>query len=139
MTTFLATLADTCNVVRSARAAGFSANWAYCKRKTDASFRAGWRIAVREGYAKLELILLDRAMNGTVRRVPTQDGGERRIREYSNNLAIALLRRHAEAADDDIVPPDEVKDARDRILARLVGLKRAARAAQRDGAADETA
>ena len=27
--TFFATLADTCNVVRSAKAAGISANWAY--------------------------------------------------------------------------------------------------------------
>jgi len=66
--TFFSELADTCNVVRSAKAAGFSVNWAYRKRKMDAGFRAGWARAVAEGYAKLELVLLDRAMNGTVKR-----------------------------------------------------------------------
>ena len=40
--TFFATLTETCNVVRSARAAGFAANWAYRKRKSDAAFRNGW-------------------------------------------------------------------------------------------------
>lgn len=69
--TFFAELADTCNVVRSAKAAGFTANWAYRKRKMDAGFRAGWARAIAEGYAKLELVLLDRAMNGTVKRVPS--------------------------------------------------------------------
>ena len=45
--TFFETLGDTCNVVRSAKAAGFSANWAYRKRKWDAAFRNGWAAAVR--------------------------------------------------------------------------------------------
>ena len=39
---FFATLAETCNVVRAARAAGFSSNWAYRKRRRDAGFRNGW-------------------------------------------------------------------------------------------------
>ena len=62
---FFLALADTCNVVRSAKAAGFSAWWAYRRRKFDAAFRNGWAAAVREGYAKLELVLLERAMKGT--------------------------------------------------------------------------
>jgi hypothetical protein len=83
--TFFSVLADTCNVVRSAKAAGFTANWACRKRKLDAAFRAGWARAIAEGYAKLELVLLDRAMNGTVKRVPS-GGSEKRIREYPNQL-----------------------------------------------------
>ena len=42
---FFSELAETCNVVRSAKAAGFTANWAYRKRKMDAGFRAGWAAA----------------------------------------------------------------------------------------------
>jgi len=79
--TFLATLAETCNLVRSARAAGFSANWAYRKRRRDAGFRAGWAMAVREGYAKLELVLLERAIKGTPKPIVRRDGSERIIRE----------------------------------------------------------
>lgn len=118
--TFFATLADTCNVARSAKSAGFTANWAYRKRKTDAGFRAGWAGAVAEGYAKLELVLLDRAMNGTVKRVPTS-GGVKRIREYPNQLAMALLKRHGETAAsiDDMLSEEEADEVRERILLKL--------------------
>jgi hypothetical protein len=118
--TFFAELADTCNVVRSAKAAGFTANWAYRKRKTDAGFRAGWARAIAEGYAKLELVLLDRAMNGTVKRVAS-GGSERRIREYPNQLAMALLKRHSDLAGsiDNMLSEDEAEEVRERILAKL--------------------
>ena len=118
--TFFSELADTCNVVRSAKAAGFSANWAYRKRKMDAGFRAGWARAVAEGYAKLELVLLDRAMNGMVKRVPS-GGTEKRIREYPNQLAMALLKRHSETAGaiDNMLSEEEAEEVRERILAKL--------------------
>jgi hypothetical protein len=118
--TFFSELADTCNVVRSAKAAGFSANWAYRKRKVDAGFRAGWARAVAEGYAKLELVLLDRAMNGMVKRVPS-GGTEKRIREYPNQLAMALLKRHSETAGaiDNMLSEEEAEEVRERILAKL--------------------
>src|SRR4029453_3238114 len=80
--TFFETLADTCNVVRAAKAAGFAANWAYRRRKFDAAFRNGWAAAVREGYSKLELVLLERAMKGTPKLVRTASGSDRVMREY---------------------------------------------------------
>jgi hypothetical protein len=123
--TFFATLADTCNVVRSAKAAGFTANWAYRRRKTDAAFRNGWAAAVREGYAKLELVLLERAMKGTPRLVRTAKGSDRVMREYSTALAVALLRRHAETADCAAEAPgeDELSEVRERILEKLQRLR----------------
>jgi len=123
---FFATLADTCNVVRSAKAAGFTANWAYRKRKVDAAFRNGWATAVREGYAKLELVLLERAMKGTPRLVRTARGTDRVMREYSTALAVALLRRHAETADSAAYEAgeDELREVRERILEKLEGLRR---------------
>jgi hypothetical protein len=57
---FFVTLAETCNVTRAAKAAGFCTDWAYRRRKRDAAFRNAWLAAVREGYAKLELVLLER-------------------------------------------------------------------------------
>ena len=120
--TFYATLAETCNVARSARAAGFSANWAYRKRRRDAGFRAGWARAVREGYAKLELVLMERAIKGTPKLVRASGGKDKTLREYSPTLAIALLRRHAEVATNaDRRQPDEdeLAEVRDRILEKL--------------------
>lgn len=119
--TFLVTLGDTCNVARSARAAGFSASWAYRLRKRDAAFRAGWAEAVREGYAKLELVLLERAMKGTPRPVQRRDGSERIIREYSTQLAVALLKKHADAAAEASYEhgEDDLKEVRDRIIEKL--------------------
>ena len=124
--TFFATLADTCNVVRSAKAAGFSANWAYRRRKFDAVFRNGWAAAVREGYAKLELVLLERAIKGTPKLVRTAKNTDRVMREYSTALAVTLLRRHAETADSAAYEPgeDELREMRERILEKLEGLRR---------------
>lgn len=123
--TFFETLADTCNVVRSANAAGFSANWAYRRRRFDAAFRNGWAAAVREGYSKLELVLLERAMKGTPKLVRTAMGSDRVMREYSTALAVALLRRHADTADSADFEPreDELAEVRERILEKLERLK----------------
>ena len=119
---FFDALADSCNVDLSARRAGFSACWAYRKRRTDASFRHQWAAAVREGYAKLELMLLERAMKGTPRKVRISGGGgDEIIREYSNTLAIALLRRHAETVDglDGLDDDDGNEELRAKIIAQL--------------------
>ena len=123
--TFFATLAETCNVVRSAKAAGFTANWAYRKRKRDAGFRNAWAEAVREGYARLELVLLERAIKGTPKLVRTGRGSDRVMRDYSNTLAVALLRRHAETADSASYEPAEaeLEEIRERILERLDKLR----------------
>ena len=119
---FFETLAETCNVVRSAKAAGFSANWAYRRRKFDAAFRNGWAAALAEGYAKLELILLERAIKGTPKLVRASGGKDRVMREYSPTLAIALLRRHGEiarSADEARPPEDELDEVREAILEKL--------------------
>lgn len=127
--TFFATLAETCNVVRSAKAAGFAANWAYRKRKRDAGFRRAWAEAVREGYARLELVLLERAIKGTPKLVRTARGTDRFMRDYSNTLAIALLKQHAATAESASYQPadEELEEIRERILERL------ARVRERDG------
>lgn len=120
--TFFETLVDTCNVVRSAKAAGFSANWAYRRRKFDAAFRDGWAEALADGYAKLELVLLERAIKGTPKLVRASGGKDRTMREYSPQLAISLLKRHSELAasvDRERPADDELAEVRERILEKL--------------------
>jgi hypothetical protein len=123
--TFFLTLTETCNVVRSAKEAGFSACWAYRRRRFDAAFRNGWLIAVREGYARLELILLERAIEGTPKLVRGSRGSDRIMREYSTPLAVALLKRHADTADSAAFEPgdDELSEVRERILDKLDRLR----------------
>ena len=130
--TFFVALGDTCNVDRSARIAGFSANWAYRRRRCDGAFRNGWIAAVRECYAKLELVLLERAMKGTAKLVRTSRDSYKIMREYSTALSVALLRRHAEMADSAMSEPsgDELREVRERILDRLERLR------QREAAKD---
>ncbi len=119
--TFLVTLGMTCNVSMAARKAGFSSSWAYRLRKRDAGFRASWEEAVREGYAMLELVLLERVIKGTPKRIVERDGSTRTVREYSTALAVALLRRHADTAAQAAYEhdPDEMREVRDRILEKL--------------------
>lgn len=81
-------------------------------------------------------VLLDRAMNGTVKRVPS-GGGEKRIREYPNQLAMALLKRHGETAAsiDDMLSEEEADEVRERILLKLS--KKRARDEAEDPEADD--
>jgi hypothetical protein len=53
--TFLATLAETCNVSHSARAAIRQRQVFYALRRRDPDFRAAWMEALREGYDHLAL------------------------------------------------------------------------------------
>ena len=62
---FLSALAETCNVKEAARQARVCVSYAYKKRAADARFRAGWIAAIGTAYQRLELVLLDRAFNGT--------------------------------------------------------------------------
>lgn len=119
--TFFTTLTETCNVVRAAKAAKINKSWAYRRRKRDAGFRNAWAEAVREGYSRLELVLLERAMKGTPKLVRTSSGSDRVMREYSTALAVALLKRHAETADAASYEPAEAElaEIRERILERL--------------------
>ena len=79
--TFLASLGETCNVTAAAEAAGMSVTSAYNRRKTHAAFRAGWAEALASAYQRLELVMLDRALNGTEKIVIRKDGSEERMRE----------------------------------------------------------
>jgi len=123
---FLSVLAETCNVTEAARQAGVCLSYAYKRRASNAGFRAGWMQAIGDAYQRLELVLLDRAFNGTEKVVKRRDGSEDRMLEYSNQLGLSLLKMHrntaAEAASE--MPPVDVGEMREQLVKKLLRLKK---------------
>jgi hypothetical protein len=118
---FFSALADTCNVTLAAEAAGMSVTGAYYRRKRDAAFRAGWAEAVATAYQRLELVMLDRALNGTEKLVVRKDGSEERMREYPHQVAMHLLKLHGDSAIEASAEPasNELEEARERLFRKL--------------------
>ena len=125
---FLDTLAETCNVTLAVEAAGMSLAGTYMKRKRDAAFRAGWRDALGIAYSRLELVLLDRAFNGTEKLTTRRDGSEERMREYPNQIALQLLRMHKDAVEETAPEnqpgEDELEEVRQRLFDKLQRLRK---------------
>lgn len=123
---FLSILAETCNVREAARRSRVSPNCVYQKRKTDAAFRAGWLEAIATAYQRLELVLLERAFNGTEKIVRRKDGSEDRMIEYSDQLGVTLLKMHRatamEAAPESA--PENIEEIRERLFNKLERLRK---------------
>jgi hypothetical protein len=126
--TFLATLAATCNVSAAIRASAMSESSMYRLRTRSEEFRDQWEAALREGYARLELMLLERAMKGTAK--PVFHGGAKvgEITEYSDRLSLTLLSVHRAAGVGPVaraaaVDPAElrqrIRDKLDEMNSRL--------------------
>ena len=132
---FLAVLAETCNVTQAAAEAGVSSSAAYKRRKENAAFRAAWLEAISVAYQRLELVLLERAFNGTEKLVKRRDGSEERMREYSNQLGLTLLKMHRDTAVEASIEmaPDQIEELRERLFNKFKRLK------QRDQSGDESA
>lgn len=124
-TNFLSVLAETCNVQRACEEAGVSDSQAYRRRKANAAFRAGWMDAIGIAYQRLEVVLLERALNGTEKVVIKTDGREERMREYPNQIALTLLRMHRDTAIEaqTEVPADDAQEIRARLVQKLERLR----------------
>jgi hypothetical protein len=112
-------------VTLACEAASVSSTSAYKRRKANAAFRNAWREAIGLAYQKLELVLIERALNGTEKIVTKGEGREERMREYPNHIALQLLKMHRETAIEATtdVPDDEADEARQRVLAKLGRLR----------------
>ncbi len=122
---FLSVLAETCNVTQAAKAAGLSISGVYSRRARHAAFRAGWGDALSIAYRRLELVLLDRAFNGSDKIMTRKDGSEERVREYPNSIALALLRMHRDTVVDAETEfaPQELDELRQKLIGKLDRLK----------------
>jgi hypothetical protein len=128
---FLDQLAASCNVTLAASAAGFSKEAIYRRRRRDAGFAARWQAALEQGYARIEILLVERATQALEGRAPDPDTP---IPVMTVHDAIAVLQLHRAAARGEGVRPgwrprprslDQVRDA---ILARLEAIEAARRA-----------
>ena len=98
----------------------------YRRREMDAGFRAEWAQTIAYAYRRLELVLLERAFNGTERVIRRRDGSEERMREYSDHLALKLLQMHRETAieAERELPQEDVDEIRERLVRKLQRLKK---------------
>ena len=122
---FLSVLAETCNVTRACAAADVSVTHVYRKKKSDAAFRANWLAAISTAYTRLELVLLERAFDGVEKLISVRGGEPRVMREYSNQLGMALLKMHRDSASEAEFEPDaqDIEEVRDRLIRKLQRLK----------------
>lgn len=134
---FLTVLGETCNVSEACRRSRVPMTVAYRRRKMDASFRAEWADAIADAYRRLELVLLERAFDGTERVVIRRDGSEERMREYPNHIALRLLQMHRETAAEaeDEMPEEDADEIRERLVRKLQRMKKRdeEQEARRDG------
>ena len=122
---FLRVVSETCNVSEACRESGISVGSVYRRRKTDAAFRGLWREAIGIAYSRLELELLERAFVGTEKVLPRRNGREERIREYSNQLGLTLLKMHRDTAIEAAPEnePDNIEEIRERLFNKLERLR----------------
>ena len=122
---FIEVLCDSCNVSLAARSIGRSISNVYQKRSKDAAFRAACDQALSIGYAKLEMMMLERALHGVEKTVTLKSGESRIMREYNDRVALALLRHHRDsvAAFESQVDEEEYGEACERIIDKLARLR----------------
>ena len=123
---FLSVLAETCNVSEACRVSNVSMTVVYRRRKMDAAFRASWLEAIAIAYQRLELVLLERAFNGVEKLVTRKDGSEERMRDYSNQLGLTLLKMHRDTAEEanSQFAPDDLDALRVRLVNKLQRLRK---------------
>jgi hypothetical protein len=127
-TTFLAELAATSNVTKSAKAARMTDSHVYAERRRNPGFRDAWTDALSEGYARLEFMMLERANEALSVKGKVSDErlATNKMHEYSNKLALNLLTAHralVREARSGAVPsrhtPNRVAGSKARLIAKL--------------------
>ena len=137
--TFLASLAETCNVSHSARQVGRSTRVFYDLRRRDETFRAAWMETLREAYERLEMEMVRRARFGTPRDVFYQGRKTATTRVFNDGTALRLLSLHRKSVERmraaDSAPRRDAGALFDELAARVAEIKAeaAAKAREADG------
>lgn len=88
---FLDALAASCNVTYAAAQTGFSTVAIYKRRANDPAFATRWQAALAQGYARIEMLLVQRATEALEGFAPDPDTP---IPEMTVKDAIAILNLH---------------------------------------------
>ena len=131
---FLDHLAATANVMASAEACGFSPQAVYARRRKDAAFQQRWDVALAQGYAHVEALLVQRAIEALEGFEP-DPATPIIVRDMTVKDAMILLghhRRTMEGRPRDRGKPWQretpIEDVRQEILRRAEALDRVRRA-----------
>jgi hypothetical protein len=123
-TVFLDHLAATANVTASARACGFTNAAIYRRRRKDAGFQKRWGAALAQGYAHIEALLVQRAIEALEGFAPDPDTPIL-IRDMTTRDALALLGHHRRTIEGgprsrrQWARPRSLDEVRDSILGKL--------------------
>lgn len=90
---FLEELANSSNIVASAKKAGVMPTDVYRARRSNAKFAREWRLALCQGYDILEMTMLYRLRTGELK---PASGAKRAVRSYDLATALRLLSAHRE-------------------------------------------
>ena len=128
-------LAASCNVRASAAAAGFTTFTVYRQRRMRPEFATRWQAVLEQGYARLEIALLEAATNSIE---GVELDAERPIPKMTVEQALNVLRAHRSELRGDgkrrpgwRAPPPTL----DQVRASIEKKVRAIKAARRGGAA----
>ena len=119
---FLDHLAATCNVTAAAEACGFSGAALYYRRRNDPAFAKRWQAALEIGYAHIEALLLQRAIEALEAFAPDPTTA---IAEPAFKEARQLLGHHRAAVQGgprsrrQWARPRSLDEVRDSILRKL--------------------
>lgn len=91
---FLEELATTCNVTRAARAAGMDITSFYNLKRRDPDFADAWAAALRDGYQRLEALLLSHAMGTAEPDAPPDGSDGAALGRFNPDLALAVIGAH---------------------------------------------
>lgn len=93
---FFDVLASSANVLMAAEEAGFSTPTVYRQRQLRPEFAARWQSALEQGYARLEMALVEAACDSLT---DTAFGTDRPIPKMSVDQASNVLRAHRHAVE----------------------------------------
>ena len=132
MARFFEALGASCNVRHAADAAKVSTSAVYKRRQVDAEFRARWAAAVHEGYVRLELALLERALIGSGEAPDTaraEGEGDASLRALPPSVLLAMLKMHRDVAREGAPgqssdSEEQAEQLRERIANKLERLRK---------------
>ena len=136
---FFAHLALTCNVTQSAAMAGFSATRMFQKRRNEPDFARKWQAAIDQGHARLEALLVQRAIETLEGFAPDADTP---VPAVTFKDAMSLLGHHRARVEGgprsrrSWARPRSLDEVRDAILAKLEAIAPAAAPSPTAPAAD---
>lgn len=97
---FLAKLAETLNVTAACRAVGLCDRGAYKLRQRDPGFAAAWETTIADAYARVEMLLLERALGGAPEGTAAATGDTRHLETLSERALLTLLNQHRQSVRD---------------------------------------